>query len=388
MSNVYGFNNVYSTSNIFGYNSYSGAEITPIVPITNYVTIDTVQTITASKTFTDNLICQGLYINAPSIVGQNNNGFNIASTGTSPIITISPNNITALTLTNSQVTVAPLLSANAGINSTAIVCTGIGNFGGVTIKDPLAYNTSTLTESGTTLTYNCGGLHSFTGSGMACNTISAFAANSGITTPTIQISANATISAAQLPSNDNSTKVPTTAWVKSNYSSLIGSIVMYGGNSLPAGYLWCDGQSYDYADPTYYPLYLVLGISYLPMQQPVGTSFAVPDMRGVYAAMPGRNITSVFQDSGLSSAVLVGPSGLGIFQHQSIPMIPHAHTTYYPGSTDTAPSPGSQSFYKSGSASLNQTSSQPTGVTAPNGFTNVGSNVTPVSIGINYIIKY
>ena len=191
-------------------------------------------------------------------------------------------------------------------------------------------------------------------------------------------------------SNDASTLVPSTAWVQSatKLSMPTGSITMYGGNSLPAGYLWCNGQSYDYTNPVYNPLYLVLGVMYLPMQQPVGTYFAVPDMRGVYPAMPGQNVTASFQDSGLAGATLIGPSGLGIFQHQSIPMIQHEHNTYYPGSTNTATSPGSVSYYKSGSPSLNQTSSLPIQVTAPNGFTNIGSNVTPVSIGINYIIKY
>ena len=39
-----------------------------------------------------------LYLNGPSLVGQNANGFNIASTGTIPTITISPNNVTALSI--------------------------------------------------------------------------------------------------------------------------------------------------------------------------------------------------------------------------------------------------------------------------------------------------
>ncbi len=55
----------------------------------------------------------------------------------------------------------------------------------------------------------------------------------------------------------------------------IGSIVMFGGTTIPDGYLPCDGSTVAQGD--YPELYAVLGDAYGP---DTGGNFALPDMRG------------------------------------------------------------------------------------------------------------
>jgi microcystin-dependent protein len=163
-----------------------------------------------------------------------------------------------------------------------------------------------------------------------------------------------------------------------------GTISMYAGGSAPTGYVLCNGVLYNSTNPLYAPLFAVIGYTYT--ESAGGSFFKVPDFRGVYPGMPGTNAQSGFQDANLSTATLIGPSSLGNYQYQSLPFIPHIHTSNYPNDTGTVVQPGSKSFYEAGSSQQNATSAAQN-ITAPNTYTIVENNIRPVTLGINYIIK-
>lgn len=84
-----------------------------------------------------------------------------------------------------------------------------------------------------------------------------------------------------LASNDNTTKVATTQWVNSLVTSsgvLSGTIHSYAGNTIPSGYLVCNGQAV--SRTTYANLFTAIGTIY-----GVGdgtTTFNVPNLIGKY----------------------------------------------------------------------------------------------------------
>lgn len=68
-----------------------------------------------------------------------------------------------------------------------------------------------------------------------------------------------------------------------------GSILAYGGSVAPAGYLLCDGSTYDGTQSTYSNLWSAIGVTYGGSGQ---SAFQVPDLRGRvvvgYAASGGH----------------------------------------------------------------------------------------------------
>jgi microcystin-dependent protein len=87
--------------------------------------------------------------------------------------------------------------------------------------------------------------------------------------------------AMQPGSSDSSTKVPTTAWVQTAISvsaALTGSIHHYAGNTVPSGYLLCDGALV--SRTTYSNLFSAIGTIY-----GVGdgsTTFGLPNLVSKY----------------------------------------------------------------------------------------------------------
>ena len=65
----------------------------------------------------------------------------------------------------------------------------------------------------------------------------------------------------------------------------VGTIKQFGGETLPDGYLWCDGASYP-ANGDYRKLFEVIGTAYNGEDDAEGT-FRVPDLRGRVAV--GKN---------------------------------------------------------------------------------------------------
>jgi hypothetical protein len=103
-----------------------------------------------------------------------------------------------------------------------------------------------------------------------------------------------------LASNDNSTKVATTQWVNSLVSSngtLSGTIISYAGNSVPSGYLLCNGQLV--SRTTYATLFASIGTIY-GSGDGVNT-FAVPNLISKYIQ---GNSTSTNTSVGANSVSL------------------------------------------------------------------------------------
>lgn len=169
-----------------------------------------------------------------------------------------------------------------------------------------------------------------------------------------------------------------------------GTISMFGGAVAPTGYLLCNGAGYNSLSGTYAALYAVIGMAYTTVADPRGaTYFRVPDFRGVYPGMPGTNTQAAGQGSAFTTATFIGPSTVGNYLIQSLPLIPHTHTADYPASTGVANynlAGLERSYYRSGATQQNQTS-EVNGYTLPNSYTTVGPNVRPITLGVQYIIK-
>jgi hypothetical protein len=108
--------------------------------------------------------------------------------------------------------------------------------------------------------------------------------------------------AVQPASSDSSTKIPTTAWVQSVISAIpspsatiTGAIIPYAGNSVPSGYLMCDGGSY--STTTYATLFAVIGYTY----GGTGGSFSTPNLVNNYiqgsSTSTGASISGAFSVS-------------------------------------------------------------------------------------------
>lgn len=115
----------------------------------------------------------------------------------------------------------------------------------------------------------------------------------------------------------------------------VGMIVMYGGSTLPAGWLWCDGTGYAIA--TYPALYSVIGTTY-------GSTggFQVPSFSGrapvgadgtATGALTGTNGAGVgITEAGLGRAIgsTGGYSSVTLTAAQSgVPSHTHTYTDYY-----------------------------------------------------------
>ena len=92
-----------------------------VIPVTSVSVVPTTDYQFVNKKFCDDtyvssagvpLFQDSIYTNGSSLVGQNASGFNIASTGATPTITISPNNITAISINSSGLTSAVPLTIN------------------------------------------------------------------------------------------------------------------------------------------------------------------------------------------------------------------------------------------------------------------------------------
>ena len=163
---------------------------------------------------------------------------------------------------------------------------------------------------------------------------------------------------------DNSTKIATTAWVKSNMPSVsdvvpIGGILPYGGTTAPSGYLICDGAAI--SRTTYAPLFAVIGTIYGDGDG--STTFNLPDLSDcfVQGGTPGTlhsaglpNITGSFRGRNAFNDGPVSYTG--------------AFGAVYSGSTTGASGAGSSPFYfdfdasRSSSIYGNSTTVQPKSV--------------------------
>lgn len=373
-----------NVSNIYGYNRLP-LQIN-ILPPTNYVTIDTPQIITGAKTFTTNLIC-GQEVNTPIVVVSNYIQFSDGTTLATTANFVSTNTVQTIT---AQKTFSALTVKN-----------------GLTIQQGNQAATSTIAQVGSAciITNNpLGGstdFFLFKNTGVQGRPLTLLADQANMEgnvsfAPSIAYGYGEVRNYNTMPAtNDATTIVPTTAWVQGAMDAKrvlpAGVIELFAGAVAPSGYVLCNGAQYNKWLYPYGDLFAVIGHTYNPF--PVDSAYTfynVPDLRGVYPGMIGTNVTSSHKDSNFSSASFQGPSALGEFQYQSLPLVPHIHTADYPNNTANAnysvPGAPDRSFYQSGSSQENDTTAAQS-ATAPNVYTVISNYVKPMSLGLNYIIK-
>jgi len=162
-----------------------------------------------------------------------------------------------------------------------------------------------------------------------------------------------------------------------------GTILIYAGETLPEGYLWCDGQSY--ATNLYPDLYTAIGSTW-------GTAgagvFNVPDLRGVFLRGVNGSRTGDYADVDVNTRLAnangnknaVGSLQDDAFQgHRHAPLGNTGSFWGALGNTSNGADAGS-------GASDNTTGSpSPDGV---NGSPRTTSETRPQNVYVNYIIKY
>ena len=122
----------------------------------------------------------------------------------------------------------------------------------------------------------------------------------------------------------------------------VGTIVPYGGELVPMGYLKCDGAKYPIAN--YSALYSVIGDTYCLLSSPCALDeFAVPDMRGRTAVgMDGgsANFGTTGQQSGAETVTLM-TTQIPSHTHTTASAGSHSHTTASAGTHSHGGSTGS-----------------------------------------------
>jgi microcystin-dependent protein len=153
----------------------------------------------------------------------------------------------------------------------------------------------------------------------------------------------------------------------------IGSILIYGGTSLPSGYLWCDGSSY--STSTYSRLFSVLNYTYGGS----GNLFNVPNLstRIPIGAGTQSNMTINYQGVGVNSGGNLKIASTQLPDHTHDP--PSGSTGYV-----TSKSSGNPQFASS-STGLSFVYNSPTtgGVDGT-----IGGDYLPPFTVVNYIIKF
>lgn len=188
-------------------------------------------------------------------------------------------------------------------------------------------------------------------------------------------------------SSDNSSQIPTTAWVQTLVATVskaivpVGSIIPYAGTSAPTGWVFCDGRSV--SRTTFAELFAILGTTYNTGGE-AGTDFRLPDLRGRFVAAAdamgingaANRLTSA---SGLSSGALAVSGGSQTVTLDTTQIPSHNHppasgyTAFYGAIT------GGGGTIPAGSGFAQATATGNTGGGLPH------PNIPPVLI-LNYII--
>ena len=152
-----------------------------------------------------------------------------------------------------------------------------------------------------------------------------------------QVTANAAANAL-LPSQGGqsgkflTTDGSNTAWAATSAGAAVptGAILDFGGTAAPAGYVLCDGTTYDGTNPTYTALWGVIGNNYGGTAQ---NNFKVPDFRG-------RSGIGTGAGAGLSSRSIGGSGGEETHVLSVGEMPTHAHTLTDPSHSHALPTFG------------------------------------------------
>jgi microcystin-dependent protein len=164
-----------------------------------------------------------------------------------------------------------------------------------------------------------------------------------------------------------------------------GVIMPYAANSIPAGWLLCDGGAV--SRTTYANLYALVGDAYGPGDG-VNT-FNVPDLRGIFPRGAGTNA---------NATIVAGGSAGSVGTYQDDALQGHKHTdaghshggyvnsTLYPGWGFAFISGGTGSYNSIANPSATANLGNPTATTY--GTPRIASETRPANVTVNYIIKY
>lgn len=142
-----------------------------------------------------------------------------------------------------------------------------------------------------------------------------------------------------------------------------GSIHSFGGSAAPAGYVLCDGASYDGTNGTYTPLWNAIGLAYGGTGQ---SSFKVPDAQG--RMLTGKGTHGDVSTLGNNDGVLLASRRPR-----------HAHTVTDPGHVHQAVSNGSLGWLSQATGGFNVGN---TGQTLK-GADAMASATTGISVGVS-----
>ena len=147
----------------------------------------------------------------------------------------------------------------------------------------------------------------------------------------------------------------------------VGTIIAFGGNTIPTGYLECNGEFIPSSD--YPELSAVLGNSW---GSPSSTNFYLPDLRGLFL----RGVTgSSANDPDVNTRTFTGANANAVGSMQMDTLGSHTHTTYQTRNNNTNVDNGGYSW-------SNETYfDRQTGATG-------GNETRPKNAYVRYIIKY
>lgn len=167
-----------------------------------------------------------------------------------------------------------------------------------------------------------------------------------------------------------------------------GSILAFGGENIPAGYLLCDGTNYARTG-TYSNLFTAIGTAYGTTS---ASNFSVPDLRGVFlrgrargsSADPDRASRGVYNNGGNAG------DALGSFQSDAFRSHTHTDAGHAHGSTGSNfVNAGPGGTVGNGGSAITQLGVMSSTATGYAQISNTGGNETrPSNIYVNYIIKY
>ena len=172
-----------------------------------------------------------------------------------------------------------------------------------------------------------------------------------------------------------------------NFLVVPGTIIAYGGNGYPSGYLPCDGAAVsrnNYAD-----LFFAIGTSWGSGNG--STTFNVPDLRGMFLRGTGANATFTNSSSGRATGPAVGTFIKDGFQSHNhvlkLNTLGYAGTQFGGQREALAPSQGqmtSSGRPNNGTLNVNQGGDPGSAAIQTTG----GDETVPVNVGISYCIKY
>jgi microcystin-dependent protein len=153
--------------------------------------------------------------------------------------------------------------------------------------------------------------------------------------------------------------------ISTNGGALVGEVKAYAGTAAPAGYLLCDGSTYDsVTTPAYAPLFAVIGTQFGGTG---ASSFKVPDMRGRCAIGAGTG-------SGLTARTNGQAVGEETHVLSTAELPAHTHPGYSYNGTTTIAGGGGTIGYAQGST------------TGSTGSGTAHNNMQPSAV-LTYIIK-